>query len=135
MVDLCKILSLLPIGYDLPKGGKKHGFKRNNTHGTAHEGEETAHEFAKKKDGKTRPDAARFLEKAFRNALKKGYSPKELSHLLKNESIIIPAYLIQKFFSEAADAPPVQKQGRAPAQSPAPARTSFIVPDLPDKKL
>ncbi len=89
----------------------------------------------KKKDGKTRPDAAKFLEKAFRNALKKGYSPKELSQLLKNESIIIPAYLIQKFLSETADAPPVQKQGKAPAQRPAPARTSFIVPDLPDKKL
>ncbi len=89
----------------------------------------------KKKDGKTRPDAAKFLEKAFRNALKKGYSPKELSQLLKNENIIIPAYLIQKFFSETVDTPPVPKQEKTPAQRPAPARTSFIVPDLPDKKL
>ncbi len=92
----------------------------------------------KKKYGKTRPDAAKFLEKAFRNALKKGYSPKELSQLLKNESIIIPAYLIQKFFSETADSAdvaPAQKKEIPPQKPPAPARTSFIVPDLPDKKL
>ncbi|WP_165177685.1 hypothetical protein [Desulfovibrio sp. ZJ369] len=89
----------------------------------------------KREEGKTRPEAAEFLENDFRKAFKKGYSPKELSQLLKNESIIIPAYLIQKFLSETADAPPVQKQGKAPAQRPAPARTSFIVPDFPDKKL
>ncbi|WP_165072734.1 hypothetical protein, partial [Desulfovibrio sp. ZJ200] len=81
----------------------------------------------KKKDGKTRPDAAKFLEKAFRNALKKGYSPKELSQLLKNE-IIIPAYLIQKFLSETADSAdvaPAQKKEIPPQKPPAPARASF----------
>lgn len=89
----------------------------------------------KREEGKTRPEAAEFLETDFRKAFKKGYSPKELSLLLKNAGIIIPAYLIQKFLSETADALPVQKQEQAPAQTPAPARTSFIVPDLPDEEL
>ena len=100
------------------------------------------HDLPKREDGKTRPEAAEFLESDFRKAFKKGYSPKELSLLLKNAGIIIPAYLIQKFLSETADAPPVQqqektvqKQEKAPAQTPAPARTSFIVPDLPDEEL
>ena len=35
-----------------------------------------------------------------RKALKKGYGPKELCALLKNEGIIIPAYLIRQFCSE-----------------------------------
>lgn len=78
----------------------------------------------KREDGKTRPEAAQFLESDFRKALKKGYSPKELSLLLKNEGIIIPAYLIQKFLSETADASPTPKREKAPAQTPAPARTS-----------
>lgn len=63
-----------------------------------------------RENGKTRPEAAEFLENDFRKAFKKGYSPKELSLLLKNAEIIIPAYLIQKFLSKTADAPPVQKQ-------------------------
>lgn len=93
------------------------------------------HDLPKREDGKTRPEAAEFLESDFRKALKKGYSPKELSLLLKNEGIIIPAYLIQKFLSETADAPPAQKREKTPAQTQAPARTSFIVPDLPDEEL
>lgn len=93
------------------------------------------HDLPKREDGKTRPEAAEFLESDFRKALKKGYSPKELSLLLKNEGIIIPAYLIQKFLSEAADTPPAQKREKTPAQTPAPTRTSFIVPDLPDEEL
>ncbi|WP_165072767.1 hypothetical protein, partial [Desulfovibrio sp. ZJ200] len=129
MVDLCKNLSLLPIDHILfSEEAKTHGFKSNNTHRTAHEGEETAHEFAEEKRRKNRPDAAKFLEKAFRNALKKGYSPKELSQLLKNESIIIPAYLIQKFLSETADSAdvaPAQKKEIPPQKPPAPARASF----------
>lgn len=45
---------------------------------------------------KTRQEASKILENDFRNALKKGYSTKELCALLKNESIIIPAYLIEE---------------------------------------
>ena len=92
------------------------------------------HDLPEKNDGKTRPEAAEFLESDFRKALQKGYSPKELSLLLKNENIIIPAYLIQKFLSETADAAPVQKQEKAPAKTQAPADNSFIVPELPSKE-
>lgn len=49
---------------------------------------------------KTREEAAGLLEKDFRKAFKKGYSPKELSLILKNAGIIIPAYLMEKFLKE-----------------------------------
>lgn len=92
------------------------------------------HDLPEKEDGKTRPEAAEFLESDFRKALAKGYSPKELSQLLKNEGIIIPAYLIKRYFRETADAPR-QKKSQASAQKTAPAKQSFIVPDLPDEEL
>ena len=50
-----------------------------------------------KDDKKTREEAAGILEKDFRKAFKKGYTPKELSMMLKNAGIIIPAYLMGKF--------------------------------------
>lgn len=50
-----------------------------------------------KDDKKTREEAAGILEKDFRKAFKKGYTPKELSMMLKNAGIIIPAYLTEKF--------------------------------------
>lgn len=53
-----------------------------------------------KQDRKTRPEAAELLEADFRKAKEKGYSPSELSQMLKNEGIIIPAYLIRKHFYE-----------------------------------
>ena len=46
-----------------------------------------------KEDRKTRSEAAELLERDFKKAKEKGYSPKELSQMLKNEGIIIPAYL------------------------------------------
>ena len=49
---------------------------------------------------KTRQEAALLLERDLRKALKKGYGPKELCTLLKNEGIIIPTYLISQFCSE-----------------------------------
>ncbi|WP_337392449.1 hypothetical protein [Desulfovibrio sp.] len=49
---------------------------------------------------KTRQEAALLLESDLRKALKKGYGPKELCTLLKNEGIIIPTYLIRQFCSE-----------------------------------
>lgn len=53
-----------------------------------------------KTERKTRQEAALLLESDLRKALKKGYGPKELCALLKNEGIIIPAYLIRQFSSE-----------------------------------
>ena len=53
-----------------------------------------------KTERKTRQEAALLLESDLRKELKKGYEPKELCTLLKNEGIIIPTYLIRQFCSE-----------------------------------
>lgn len=50
-----------------------------------------------KDDRKTREEAAGLLEKDFRKALKRGYTPHELSAMLKNAGILIPAYLVKNF--------------------------------------
>ena len=64
-----------------------------------------------KDDKKTRGEAAGILEKDFRKAFKKGYTPKELSMILKNAGIIIPAYLMEKFLKTEDEAsPPITKQ-------------------------
>ena len=60
-----------------------------------------------KTERKTRQKAALLLESDLRKALKKGYGPKELCTLLKNEGIIIPAYLIRQFSSENDESLPV----------------------------
>ena len=57
-----------------------------------------------KDDKKTREEAAGILEKDFRKAFKKGYTPKELSTMLKNAGIIIPAYLMEKFLKAEDEA-------------------------------
>ena len=54
-------------------------------------------ELPAKDNRKTREEAAGILEKDFRKAFKKGYTPQELSMMLKNVGIIIPAYLTEKF--------------------------------------
>ena len=54
-------------------------------------------ELPEKEDRKTRPEAAELLERDFKKAKEKGYNPRELSQMLKNEGIIIPAYLTEKF--------------------------------------
>ena len=92
------------------------------------------HDLPERKDGKSRPEAAAFLESDFRKALKKGYSPKELSLLLKNAGIIIPTYLIQKFLSETMGDDFVQKQEKSSAKTQISAENSFIVPNFPDEK-
>lgn len=65
-----------------------------------------------KNDKKTRKEAAEILEKDFRKAFKKGYTPKELSMLLKNAGIIIPAYLTKKFLA------PEKERLQPPQSSP-----------------
>lgn len=62
-----------------------------------------------KEDRKTRPEAAELLERDFKKAKEKGYTPKELSQILKNEGIIIPAYLIKRFFTNNIDNSPPPK--------------------------
>ena len=92
-----------------------------------------------KDDGKTREEAAEFLEKDFRKALKRGYTPKELSVMLKNAGIIIPAYLVEKFLKPENEnprpkTPPKPAPKSAPAKEPekTPSDGEFIViPDTP----
>ena len=62
-----------------------------------------------KEDRKTRLEAAELLERDFRKAKEKGYNPRELSQMLKNEGIIIPAYLIKRFFAENGSSSTPQK--------------------------
>mgnify|MGYP003189656080 CR=1 FL=1 len=53
-----------------------------------------------KEDRETRPEAVALLERDFKKAKEKGYNPKKLSQLLKNEGIIIPVYLIKRFLTD-----------------------------------
>ena len=69
-----------------------------------------------KEDRKTRPEAAELLERDFRKAKEKGYNPKELSQMLKNEGII-PAYLIKRFFSEGENVSVPQKKETTPVKN------------------
>lgn len=87
-----------------------------------------------KEDRKTRMEAAELLEKDFKKALKKGYGPSELSQMLKNEGIIIPAYLIKRFLAENGKASIPQKKERMPVKKQAPEKTSFIVPETPGEE-
>ena len=48
---------------------------------------------------------------------KKDYNPKELSQKLKNEGIIIPAYLIKRFFSESENVSVPQKKETTPIKN------------------
>lgn len=56
-----------------------------------------------KDNRKTRPEAAKLLEKDFRKAMQKGYNAKEISAILKNEGILIPVYLVKDFLSESGE--------------------------------
>ena len=97
------------------------------------------HDLPEKDDRKTREEAAGFLEKDFRKALKKGYTPKELSLMLKNAGIIIPAYLMEKFLKPENETPrpkPAPKPTPKPASEKQAKKTAtegeFIVtPDTP----
>ena len=96
-----------------------------------------------KNNSKTREEAAELLEKDFRKVLKRGYTPKELSLMLKNVGIIIPAYLVEKFL-KPENADPRPKAAVKPPPKPAlvkePEKTQsdgeFIVtPDTPVEDL
>lgn len=94
-----------------------------------------------KEDRKTRSEAAKLLEKDFRKALKKGYSPEELRSLLKNEGIIIPAYLIKQFHQDSGETSDTEKREQrrekttANAEKCGAAKKSFIIPDTPDTEI
>ena len=81
-----------------------------------------------KDERKTRDEAAGLLEKDFRKALRKGYTPKELSAMLKNAGVIIPAYLVQKYLMpENENLRP--KPAPKPVPKPAPEKQAKKTPD------
>ena len=88
-----------------------------------------------KEDRKTRPEAAELLERDFRKAKEKGYTPRELSQMLKNECIIIPAYLIKRFFSEDENVSASQKKETTPVKKRPTEKASFIVSDTSNENL
>lgn len=55
--------------------------------------------------------------------------------MLKNEGIIIPAYLIKRFFAENGNISVTQKQEAISAKKQTPQKTAFIVLDTLDKKI
>ena len=88
-----------------------------------------------KENRKTRPEAAELLERDFKKAKEKGYNSRELSQMLKNEGIIIPAYLIKRFFAENGNISVTQKQEAISAKKQTSQKAAFIVPDTSDKKI
>lgn len=69
-------------------------------------------ELPAKDNRKTREEVAGILEKDFRKAFKKGYTPQELSMILKNAGIIIPAYLTKKFLNPENENPQPKVQAQ-----------------------
>ena len=88
-----------------------------------------------KENRKTRPEAAELLERDFKKAKEKGYNSRELSQMLKNEGIIIPAYLIKQFFTENEPTPFTVKKEKAPMKMQSTEKSSFIIPDASDEEL
>ena len=92
-----------------------------------------------KDERKTREEAAGILEKDFRKVLGKGYSPKEISTILKNSGIIIPAYLVKNFLTpknETSRPKPVPKPALVKEPEKTATEGEFIVtPDTPLEEL
>ena len=83
-----------------------------------------------KDDRKTREEAAGLLEKDFRKALGKGYTPKELTAILKNAGIIIPAYLVEKYLKPENEKNPQEAKSK-PASKPTPKPASAKTTETP----
>lgn len=93
-------------------------------------------ELPAKDNRKTREEAAGILEKDFRKAFKKGYTPQELSMMLKNAGIIIPAYLTEKFLkAENGVSQPHKKPTKANPEDDTKPAPSIRSPDVPLGKL
>lgn len=93
-----------------------------------------------KDDRKTREEAAGILEKDFRKAFKKGYTPRELSLILKNAGIIIPAYITEKFLKPENEAPEPRKKAATAkperkVKNEPPIGQFVITPDTPLEEL
>ncbi len=89
-----------------------------------------------KDNRKTREEAAGILEKDFRKAFKKGYTPQELSMMLKNAGIIIPVYLTEKFLkAENGASQPHKKPKKAKPEGDTKPAPTLRSPDVPLGKL
>ena len=75
------------------------------------------------------------LTEVYRALKEKGYNPRELSQMLKNEGIIIPAYLIKRFFSEDENVSAPQKKETTPVKKHPTEKASFIVSDTSNENL
>lgn len=96
--------------------------------------------------GKSREETTVILEKDFRKAMERGYSPKEISAMLKKEGVSIPASLLKIFLANADDSPVKAVQKTENKSAPKPERHKkqkttqtteefTITPDTPDEDL
>lgn len=87
-----------------------------------------------KDDRKTRTEAAKLLEKDFKKAFQKGYSPKEIASLLKNAGVLIPAYIVKEFLT-----PENKKTRKAVPETTTEKRSGIaeftVTPDTSDEEL
>ena len=74
---------------------KCYGPERDNPSSTDRTGKKTASGFAGERTQKNTPGGGGTAGEGFQKAKEKGYNSRELSQMLKNEGIIIPAYLIK----------------------------------------
>lgn len=74
---------------------KCYGPERDNPSSTDRTGKKTASGFAGERRQKNTPGGGGTAGEGFQKAKEKGYNSRELSQMLKNEGIIIPAYLIK----------------------------------------
>ena len=107
----CRNVKISPIVRQNSRKGEKATKKSGTIQtGTNQASPQAAPRAAGQERQKTREEAAGILEKDFRKAFKKGYTPKKLSMMLKNADIIIPEYLTEKFLKKEDEASPPQKE-------------------------
>ena len=114
---------------------KCYGPERDNPSSADRTGKKTASGFTGERRQKNTPGGGGTAGEGFQKAKEKGYNSRELSQMLKNEGIIIPAYLIKRFFAENGNISVTQKQEAISAKKQTSQKAAFIVPDTSDKKI
>ena len=88
-----------------------------------------------KDERKTRQEAATLLETDFRKAFQKGYSPKEITAMLKNAGIIIPAYLVKNFLTPENEKSRHKFVPKKETEKPFSKAQFTVTPDTSDEEL
>lgn len=92
-----------------------------------------------KDDGKSREEAVEILEASFQNALKKGYSLKELRTLFAEEGVALPLTLLKKRSTgnqeHSARTRAAEVAAKTVRKEAAPPTESTIKPDTPYEEL